>query len=126
MHAELLAEHGGLPGPARQGSLPAALARPRQIYALDRPKPSLARLAAAYAYGIARGHCFPDGNKRLALAVLDVFLRLNGLELRAAEPEAVDVMRALAAGEISEEALSAWISAASQWRRPGGITRSGA
>jgi death-on-curing protein len=112
MHAELLAEHGGLPGPAREGSLQAALARPQHIYAHARPKPSLARLAAAYAYGIARGHCFPDGNKRLALTVLDVFLQLNGSDLGAGEPEAVDAMRALATGEWSEETLAAWISQA--------------
>ncbi len=108
MHSELLAEHGGLPGPARVGSLPSSLARPR---------PALARLAAAYAYGIARGHCFPDGNKRLALATLDVFLQLNGSELEAGEAEAVDVMRALAAGELSEKALAAWISVNSREMR---------
>jgi death-on-curing protein len=68
-------------------------------------------LAATYAYGIARGHCFPDGNKRLALATLDVFLQLNGSELKASEPESVEMMRALAAGELSEEVLAAWISA---------------
>ena len=111
MHEELLGEHGGLPGPAREGSLQAALARPRQFYAHARTNPPLARLAAAYAWGIARGHCFPDGNKRLALATLDVFLQLNGSELRAGEPEAVDVMRALAAGELSEETLAEWIAA---------------
>ena len=90
------------------------MARPRQAYALAKPKPSLARLAAAYACGIARGHCFPDGNKRLALAILDVFLQLNGSELEAAEPETADVIRALAAGELSQEELAAWISADSQ------------
>jgi len=90
------------------------LARPRQVYALAKPKSSLARLAVAYAYGIARGDCFPDGNKCLALAILDVFLQLNRSELKAAEPETADVIRAFAAGELSEEELAAWISANSQ------------
>lgn len=117
MHAELLAEHGGLKGPPQEGSLQSALTRARQLYAHVKPRPTLARLAAAYAYGIARGHCFPDGNKRLALAVLDVFLQLNGSELQAGEPEAVDVMCALAAGELSEKALAAWIAANSRARQ---------
>lgn len=111
MHTELLVEHGGLPGPAREGSLEAALARARQLYVHAKPQPTLARLAAAYACGIARGHCFPDGNKRLALAVLDVFLQLNGSEFRVGEPEAVSVMRALAADELSEDEFATWISA---------------
>jgi len=58
--------------------------------------------------------CFPDGNKRLALAILDVFLQLNGTELQAGEPEAVDVIRALATGESSEPALAVWIAADSR------------
>jgi prophage maintenance system killer protein len=51
--------------------------------------PSLARLAAAYGYGLARGYCFTHGTKRLALTVIDVFLQMNGAELTASEPDAV-------------------------------------
>lgn len=111
IHAELLAEHGGLPGPSREGALEAALARPQHLYhkAAAEP-PSLARLAAAYGFALARGHCFPDGNKRLSLAVIDVFLQLNGLALTADEAEAVVVIRAVAAGELDEDELTAWIS----------------
>jgi len=72
------------------------------------------RLAAAYGFALARGHCFPDGNKRIALAVIDVFLRMNGLELAAAETDAVDTVLRLAAGEISEDDLARWIEANSR------------
>jgi len=48
------------------------------------------RLAAAYGFALARGHGFPDGNERVALAVIDVFLRMNGLELTAKEADAAD------------------------------------
>jgi len=56
----------------------------------------------------------PDGNKRIALAVIDVFLRMNGLELAAAETDAVDTVLRLAAGEISEDDLARWIEANSR------------
>jgi death-on-curing protein len=79
--------------------------------------PSLARLAAAYGYALAKGHCFPDGNKRVALAILDVFLRMNGSELTASEPEAVETIQALAAGDLSEEQLADWIGTNSASRR---------
>ena len=72
--------------------------------------PSLARLAAAYGYGLARGHCFTDGNKRLALAVIDVFLQMNGAELAASEPDAVVTLQALAAGEMTEDGLAEWVA----------------
>lgn len=110
VHAELMAEHGGLQGPSREGTLEAALARPRNLFDYADPPPTLERLAAAYGFALARGHCFPDGNKRLALAIMDVFLQLNGHELTATEADAVLTVRALAAGEIDEEALAAWIT----------------
>lgn len=111
IHAELMAEHGGLPGAEREGALSAALARPLHMLEYSRVRPDLPRLAAAYGFAIARGHCFPDGNKRMALAVIDVFLQLNGHELIAPEAEAAVVTRRLAAGEFSEDRLAAWIAA---------------
>jgi death-on-curing protein len=95
--------------------LEAALARPQNLLAYSDSEPSLFALGAAYAFGIARGHCFPDGNKRVALSVLDVFLQLNGYELTAGDiPATVDTFRALAAGELSEEQLAEWTAANSQ------------
>ncbi len=111
IHQALLQEHGGLIGAPRPDSLEAALARPQQLYHYTQPTPSLARLAAAYGFALAKGHCFADGNKRVALAIIDVFLQMNGSELTASEPDAVVTIQALAAGEISEEELVVWIEA---------------
>jgi death-on-curing protein len=110
IHQALLQEHGGLMGPPSPDSLEAALARPQQLHQYTDPKPSLPRLAAAYGFAIAKGHCFSDGNKRLALAIIDVFLQLNALELVASEPDSVVTMQSLAAGKISEEDLAVWIA----------------
>ena len=110
IQGELIAEHGGLTGPPRHGDLEAALGRPVNLHAYAEAPPSLPRLAAAYGYALARGHCFPDGNKRVALAIVDVFLRLNGLELTADELDTVDTIQALAAGDITEDELAEWIA----------------
>jgi death on curing protein len=111
IQGELIAEHGGLSGPPRQGDLEAALGRPVNLHACSELPPSLPRLAAAYGFALARGHCFPDGNKRVALAILDVFLRLNGFELTADEPDAVETIQSLGAGDLTEEELAEWIAA---------------
>lgn len=111
IQAELIAEHGGLAGPPRQGDLEAALGRPVNLHAYSENPPTLPRLAAAYGYALARGHCFPDGNKRVALATIDVFLRMNGLQLTADEMDAVDTIQSLAAGNLTEEALAEWLTA---------------
>jgi death-on-curing protein len=111
IQAELIAEHGGLAGPPRQGDLEAALGRPVNLQAYLETPPTLPRLAAAYGYALARGHCFPDGNKRIALAIIDVFLRINGLALTADEMDAVHTIQSLAAGELTEDQLADWIRA---------------
>ena len=111
IQGELIAEHGGLSGPPRQGDLEAALARPVNLHACAETDPSLARLAAAYGFALARGHCFPDGSKRIALATIDVFLRMNGRELIADETDAATTIQMLAAGEVTEDQLAYWIDA---------------
>jgi death-on-curing protein len=108
MHFELLAEHGGLPGVRSPELLESALARPQNLAAYG--EPSLADLAASYAFGIAKNHPFADGNKRVAFAAAGVFLILNGWELVVPQPEAVEMILALAAGEAGERELSVWIA----------------
>ncbi|HXY14676.1 MAG TPA: type II toxin-antitoxin system death-on-curing family toxin [Terriglobales bacterium] len=108
LHAETLAEHGGLPGVRDEGALDAALTRPRQIHTYE-PKAGLARLAAAYCFGLVRKHPFSDGNKRAGFLAMGLFLSLNGLDLSAGQAEAAEVVMRLAAGILSEKALTNWI-----------------
>ena len=105
---DLIREHGGMPGLRDEHALEAALARPLQRRAY-RPAADLAELAAVYVHGLASGHPFHDGNKRIAFVTMAVFLELNGVELEADEAEVVTVMLSLAAGEMSEEQLAAWV-----------------
>ncbi len=105
---DLVREHGGMPGLRDEHALEAALARPLQRHAY-RDRADLAELAAAYGHGLATGHPFHDGNKRIAFVTMAVSLELNGVELEGDEAEVVTVMLALAAGELSEEQLAAWV-----------------
>jgi death-on-curing protein len=106
IHDRQLAEHGGGSGVRDAGLLESALARPvnRWGYGEDDP----ARLAAAYAYGVARNHPFVDGNKRTAWVLARLFLALNAHELRFTPEDAIQTVLALAAGELSEEDLADW------------------
>lgn len=110
VHDEQVAEHGGASGVRDLGLLESALARPQHAAAYD-PDADAASLAAAYAYGIARNHPFVDGNKRTALVVLELFLELNGCTLETDDADCVATMLALAAGELDERALAAWMRA---------------
>jgi death-on-curing protein len=111
-HEEQLAEHGGPGGVRDQGMLESALARPqhRALYGA----PDVADLAASYAFGLARNHPFVDGNKRAAFVALEVFLELNGWSLTASDESCVTTILRLAAGQLEEDALAAWIRAHSE------------
>ena len=103
-----LAAHGGSMGVRDAGLLESALARPQNILANAESVPSLAALAAAYAFGISSNHPFVDGNKRTALLVSFAFLDVNGLEVTASQEDAFLTVLGLAAGEITEDQLALW------------------
>ncbi len=106
-HLEQIAEHGGGEGVRDAGLLASAMPRPQNLAAYG--EPDTAALAAAYAFGIARNHPFVDGNKRTAAVVSETFLALNGHRLNATDAELVVAFVALAAGDLSEEALADWL-----------------
>jgi len=105
------AAHGGSGGIRDAGLLESALARPKNILAYADSTPTLAVLAAAYAFGISANHPFVDGNKRTALLASFAFLDVNGLEVTASQEDAYLTILGLAGGEISEEQLAQWFEA---------------
>jgi death-on-curing protein len=110
LHDMQLVTFGGAAGVRDVGLLESALARPRNLLLYGKKRPSLARLAAAYAFGIMKNHPFVDGNKRTALVVAFAFLDVNGIEINASEEDAYRVFMDLASSRVSEEELGAWIT----------------
>ena len=107
VHAAQLALFGGADGVRDLGLLESALGRPLNKFAYG--EASLAALAAAYAFGIARNHPFVDGNKRAAFASIIVFLGLNGIDFDVPPEAATAIILGMAAGEIDEDGLARWI-----------------
>lgn len=108
LHDESIAAHGGAPGLRDEGLFESALARPKNLFAYEGVA-GIVRLAAVYAFGLAKNHPFVDGNKRIAFIACGLFLRLNGLRLSAPQAEAALTFFALAAGTISEDELARWL-----------------
>ena len=107
MHSEQLAEHGGSDGIRDITLLDSALAKPLIVFTYP-DQPDIFRLAASYAFGIARNHAFVDGNKRTALVVSLTFLSLNGWEISAAKEDLYFTFLHLADGSLSEDELAIW------------------
>jgi len=109
LHEESLATFGGASGLRDdEGLLDSAVARPQNTHAYNADS-TRADLAASYAFGIAKNHALVDGNKRAAFLSIGVFLAINGLKLATDPLDAIHTMMAVAAGDLDERGLSAWI-----------------
>lgn len=107
-HEKLLARFGGAAGLRDRGLLLSALARPKHLFAYE--KPTMFSLAAAYAHGIVKNHPFFDGNKRSGLLAAALFLESNGFRFGATEESATLKTLQLAAGDITADDFAAWLA----------------
>ncbi|MDF2813340.1 MAG: death-on-curing protein [Microvirga sp.] len=109
-HAESLRIFGGAEGLRDEGLFDSALMHPINSwhYADGVTYPML---AASYACSLEKNHPFIDGNKRAAFIAYVGFLKLNGFNLTASQPDAYQTMMGLAAGHVGEEQFAVWIEA---------------
>ena len=95
---------------ARMDLLDSALHAPQAGFGDVEFYPEFVEKAAVLVVRLARNHPLPDGNKRLAWQSLTMFCVLNGHELNVRADEAVSTMLKIAAGELDESAIAAWLS----------------
>ncbi len=112
IYEALISRTGGTFGILNEGMLESTLNKPKNTYCYEN-NPSIFKLAATYGYGFTKNHCFVDGNKRIALAAVSVFLRINGYQLNASEEEAARFFLELASKVENQdegvERLTNWI-----------------
>ena len=105
MHTVLMQKYGGADGIRDLGALEAALFRPQTGYYDD-----IVAEAAALLESLAINHPFVDGNKRIAFAATDVFLRINGWNLKR-QPMAIhtEMLQMFESGTFDFAHLETWI-----------------
>ena len=89
------------------GLLESASARPRATAFGEDAYPSIHAKAAALLHSIARNHPLVDGNKRLGLAAVLVFYRMNGAEITADNDDAYALIMSFADGTLRDVAAIA-------------------
>lgn len=105
MRAILMQRYGGADGVRDPGALESALFRPQTGYYAD-----IIAEAAALLESLAINHPFVDGNKRIAFAAADVFLRINGWRLK--RPSMVihkEMLQLFEAGTFDIAHLEPWL-----------------
>src|SRR5437762_7951106 len=104
-HKQLIERYGGAPGLRDAGALESALHRPQTGY-----YDTLVHEAAALLESLVQNHPFVDGNKRVAFAVVDVFLRINGHAITAhSKAIYASLIGVLYDGTLDMEHLMPWL-----------------
>jgi death on curing protein len=105
----------GAAGVRDAGLIEAAVFRPQSGY-----YETLAEQAAALWESLGMNRGFVDGNKRVAFASAQVFLRLNGHTLAATQQDVIDfVLSNLGRGTFSKAVIHEWLQIHIK-ERPGG------
>ena len=109
IHYRLIHETGGQPGVRDLSVLTDALARPRYSENGVEAYPGLYKKAAVLLEALLQSKPFVDGNRRAAIGVVDMFLRLNGQRLGADGPEMARFITRCAQSPVSLEYSVAWL-----------------
>ena len=81
LHTQLIESTGGCDGIRDEGLLDSALESPFQSFSGEELYPSVQAKAARLCYGLVKNHAMMDGNKRIGVHAMLVFLAVNGYEL---------------------------------------------
>ena len=107
IHDDQIRRFGGTFGVRDFGLIDAAIFRPQSGYYDD-----ILGEAAALWESLSQNHSFLDGNKRVAFAATDVFLRINGWTLTALPTQIYDHMMLLyESGQFNFTELNVWLRA---------------
>jgi len=109
VHRQVIAQSGGAEGRMHLPALESALAQPQMTFGGEDLYPTLVDKAAALGYALIKNHPFLDGNKRTGHAAMEVFLVLNGYEIRADVEEQEHVILQVAASEIDRKEFTTWL-----------------
>jgi len=108
-HNQLIQTYGGSFGIRDEDLLDSALKQAKATYEGKFLHNTIYKIAAAYGFHLCNNHPFVDGNKRIALVAMDIFLQRNGFEIIASEKETYTLIMALSTGELTKKELSEWL-----------------
>ncbi len=115
LHSKLTRRTGGNEGLRDLGLLESAVYSAQSCFGDTEAYPTIEEKAARLMFALVSNHAFVDGNKRIAILVMLVTLRLNGISLSFTQDELISLGLSAAEGQQTYESILFWIS---QHRQP--------
>ena len=109
LHTQLIEEFGGTDVVRDYNLLDSALEAPFQSFAGEELYPTIQVKVARLGYGLIKNHTMLDGNKRIGVHAMLVFLALNGIEMKYTQKELYETVLSVAAGSMEYEDLLQWV-----------------
>ena len=110
IHSSLIKASGGTDGVRDEGLLESALESPFQTFDGHDLYPSIIQKAARIEYSLVLNHPFIDGNKRIGIHIMLVFLAINGIDISCTQEDLIKIGLSLADNTMNFEELSVWLS----------------
>ena len=110
MHKMIAEETGGSIGIKDEGLLDSALENAFLTFDGKELYPSKEEKGARLGYSLISNHAFVDGNKRIGMHIMLLFLELNGVHLNIKDKDIVEAGLGVASGEMKYEDLLKWIN----------------
>ena len=110
IHSSLIKASGGTDGVRDDGLLESALESPFQTFDGHDLYPSIIQKAARIGYSLVSNHPFIDGNKRIGIHIMLVFLAINGIDISCTQEDLIKIGISLADDTMTFEELSVWLS----------------
>jgi death on curing protein len=109
IHTSLIKETGGIDGIRDENLLDSALNSPFQTFDTKDLYPEISDKAAQLSFSIIKNHPFLDGNKRIGVHIMLVFLTLNNIKLLYSQKELIDLGLKIADSSFSKDDIKKWI-----------------
>lgn len=109
IHRSLIEKTGGMDGIHDAQLLDSALKTPFQTFGGNNLYPDILDKASQLCYSLIENHPFVDGNKRIGVHLMLLFLKLNNIEVNYSQQELIDFGLDIASGKMSKNDIKGWI-----------------
>ena len=109
LHTQLIEQTGGIDGVRDFNLLESAIETLFQAFAGKELYPTIQAKGTRLGYGLIKNHCMLDGNKRIGVHAMLVFLALNGIDLQYTQKELYEMVFSVAEGSLEYEAMLRWV-----------------
>ena len=111
IHSSLITKTGGIDGIREYNLLDSSLKSIFQTFDGRELYPSIFDKAAQLCFSLIENHPFLDGNKRIGVHLMLIFLKINGIDLNYTQKELIDFGLKIASGKMKKDEINVILAA---------------